>query len=196
MWLLSFVLLLSYLPPETGGELIRLYGRGFSFEVLEPRGWTLDTGSAPQVANFIIHPEGENWRRAPAVVYVRFVRRQAEDSLEDFVLENRNQFIQFCPFAEEEFSDLPLEPVEPFAIEVYDCPGVRREVVASAALPGYFAVFVLSEQQKGAIEESADVFRRILSSFRFFDVPEPRLPSMRPRPGSGEAEPGDGTRPR
>lgn len=171
---------------EEEGKLLHLYGRGFSFQVVEPDGWTLDTRAAPQIANFIFHPRGVDWRRADAVIVSRFISRRSDESLEELSVRSRQEFLESCPFAEDE-KTFHLESVEPFAVEVYHCPGVRKEVVASAPFPGYFVVFALSARDDGGVESALPVLRAILRSFRWFE--SPRLPDQRPPepPGQGRS---------
>jgi len=172
---------------QDGGRLVSLNGRNFSIQVLEPEGWKLDTRSAPQIANFIFHPEDVSWRRADAVIFVRMLPRSSDDSEEEFAALNRTRFEEGCPFAEPEQVDSPLLSVDRFTIRVYDCPGVRKEIVAITSIPGFFAVFALSLQNKEAEESSLRSFEKIVTSFRWFAKgnagevqPPPQLPDDSP----------------
>ncbi len=162
---------------EVEGRLLHLYGSGFSFQIIEPDGWTLDSRAAPQIANFIFHPRGVDWRRAETLIITRFVSRRSSESVEDFISRSRQEFLESCPFADDE-KQLHLDSVEPFTLQVYHCPGVRKEVVASAPFAGYFVVFALSAREDKGIESALPVLRRILQSFRWFD--SPRLPREPP----------------
>jgi hypothetical protein len=163
----SGLLCLSFFLQD-GGRLVNLNGRNFSIQVLEPEGWELDTRSAPQLANFIFYPEGVNWRDSDAIVFARLIPRSSEESVEEFSAQNRIRFEEGCPFAEpEQKESLPLA-VDRFAIQVYDCPGVRKEIVAITSIPGFFAVFALSLQNLEVEAGALESFEKIVDSFRWF----------------------------
>ena len=163
----SGLLCLSFFLQD-GGRLVNLNGRNFSIQVLEPEGWKLDTRSAPQLANFIFYPEGVNWRDSDAIVFARLIPRSSEESVEEFSAQNRIRFEEGCPFAEpEQKESLPLS-VDRFAIQVYDCPGVRKEIVAITSIPGFFAVFALSLQNLEVEAGALESFEKIVDSFRWF----------------------------
>ena len=171
---------------QEGGRIVSLNGRNFSIQVLEPEGWKLDTRSAPQLANFIFHPDDVNWRRADAVIFARMIPRSSDDSEEEFVALNRTRFEEGCPFAEPEQADSRLLSVDRFTIQVYDCPGVRKEIVAITSVPGFFAVFALSLQNREAEGSSLRSFEKIVTSFRWSakgsagEVQPPQLPDDSP----------------
>lgn len=160
-------LLCLLIPLQDEGRIVNLNGRNFSFQVLEPAGWKLDTRSAPQLANFILYPEDVDWRRAEAVVYARLIPRSSSESEEEFLAENRERFEKGCPFADPEQDDAPIS-VDRFSIQVYDCPGVRKEIFAITSVPGFFAVFALSLQNGEAEANSLDAFQKIVASFKWF----------------------------
>jgi len=167
--------------------MVHLYGRGFSFQVMEPEGWELDTGAAPQIANFIFHPKGQDWRRAESLIVARFIRREGSQGLEAFMESSRKEFLDACPFGEAQpYKDAEMASVEPFKLEDYHCPGVRQEVVATGPFSRYFVVFSLSSQQPGGVKAALPALRTILSSFEWVDVPALRdLPGPAPKPGDG-----------
>ncbi len=172
------------------GRMVQMYGRGFSFQVAEPEGWSLDTRAAPQIANFIFHRRGEDWRRSEAFILARFVKKQKNDTLEDFIAGNLDKFAVACP-AGKEAEDQPegLAKVDPFQVQTFNCPGVRKEVAATAEYGHYFVVFVLSSEHYGAVEAALPALREILASFRWFDYPHARS-------GSGEESESGGAGPR
>ncbi|GAB4220108.1 MAG: hypothetical protein Kow001_00480 [Acidobacteriota bacterium] len=151
------------------GRLLQLHGRGFSFEVLEPEGWVLDTESAPQIANFIFHPRGVNWRRADAVIYARFTPRRLGEPLDSFLEENRRNFYSTCPGG----ADSRVEALEaaPFQVFRFDCTGSRTELVAFAEFPGYFVIFALAGRDAAAVAPGESTLRAILQSFRWTTLP-------------------------
>jgi hypothetical protein len=171
-------------PAPVEGRVVQMYGRGFSFQVAEPSGWALDTRAAPQIANFIFHRQGENWRESNAFILARFVKKQKDDTLQGFIEDNLDKFVVACP-AGKESDDRPdgLEKVEPFHVQTYDCPGVRREVVATGDFSHYFVVFVLSSERESAAESALPALQEILSSFRWFEFP-------RSLNSAGDSEPG------
>lgn len=152
--------------------MVQMYGRGFSFQVAEPSGWTLDTRGAPQIANFIFHRQGENWRQSDAFILARFVKKQKGDTLQSFIEDNLDRFVIACP-AGKESNGRPegLEKVDPFHVQTYDCPGVRREVVATGDFSRYFVVFVLSSEREGAADAALPALQEILSTFQWFEFP-------------------------
>lgn len=179
---LALLFLLGIAEGEvTEGKILELHGRGFSFQVLEPEGWVLDTYSAPQIANFIFHPQGMNWRRADAVIYSRFAPRNSGENLETFLQENRDQFFTSCPEGEEsELKHLKGQPVEPFRLFRYTCPRGQTELVAFAEYPGHFVVFALTGRNAAAIAPGEVPLRGILQSFRWTVVPRERFRFPRP----------------
>jgi hypothetical protein len=159
----------SFVVAQDDGKVLRLYGRDFSFQVTEPDGWMLNTRSAPQIANFIFHPRGVDWRRADSVIFARFVPRLEDETLEDFARQGREKFLAECPFADDRPPPLDLPPVDQFAFEVYHCPGIREEVVAVTAVRRFFVVFALSTQKEGALKEGFGALHQIASSFEWFE---------------------------
>lgn len=163
------------------GRVVQMYGRGFSFQVAEPAGWTLDTRAAPQIANFIFHRQGENWRRSDAFILARFVKKKKDDTLQSFIEQNLDKFVVACPSGRES-EERPdgLEQVDPFRVQIYDCPGVRKEVVATGDFDRYFVVFVLSSERVPAMDDALPALEEILSSFHWFEYP-----STLKKPGEG-----------
>lgn len=171
MLVLSSLLLLLAMPAESG-RVLQMYGKDFWFQVREPEGWTLETNSARQIANFIFRPVGKDWRRSESLIISRFVPRQRHDTLEGLLTQSREQFLEACPFADEETELGSLDEVAAFSVRVYHCPGVRKEVVAAAAYSSYFVIFALSSGGERGIASALPVFKEILSSFQWFDLPQ------------------------
>jgi hypothetical protein len=169
LWLAVWLILGGGEGEAAEGRLLQLHGRGFSFEVLEPEGWVLDTESAPQIANFIFHPQGVNWRRADAVIYARFTPRHPDERLASFLEENRRHFYSTCPGG----SDSRVEALgaDPFEVFRFDCAGSRTEFVAFAEFPGYFVIFALSGRDAAAVAPGESPLRAILQSFRWTTLP-------------------------
>ena len=165
----------------SAGRALRLTGNGFVLHLAEPSGWRLATRAAPQIANFIFHPVGKEWRRADTVIYVRLVSKGANQSLESFIETAKESFRERCLGSSDD-SDVPIKEVPGFAIEDFSCFGMHEEVVAFREVPGYFIVFTLAVQPGGSLEESAPVLRQILHSFRWAQPPEAQEPQL---PGRG-----------
>ena len=173
-------------PTFVEGRMVQMYGRGFSFQVAEPSGWTLDTRAAPQIANFIFHRQGEDWRHSDAFILARFVGKQKGATLQSFIEDNLDKFVMACPAGKETKSRPEgLAKVDPFSVQTYDCPGVRREIVATGDFNRYFVVFVLSSERASAAEAALPALQEILTSFQWFEYPRAL---SRPREDS---EPGD-----
>jgi hypothetical protein len=163
---------------EDDDRVVHLYGRGFSFKVAQPSGWTLDTRSAPQLANFIFHPTGQDWRRSESVIYARFIPREDETQLEEFLTENRAEFERSCPFADPENTEISRSrDWSSFTIQQFSCPGVRQEVLAVKEVDKYFIMFALSSPNPGTLEAGLPVLHTITGSFQWFDT------LAQPRPG-------------
>lgn len=174
------LLLALQLAPQQG-RLLELHGRGFSFSVLEPEGWELVPRAAPQIATFIFQRKGTNWRRSESVIFVRFVPREANQSVEEFMALNRGQFLEQCPFAEDGEMEAPFEAVEDFLTAEFSCTGVREEFVAARAASRFFLVFVLSSGNPSALRADAPVLKRILASFKWNEqAPSPLFPDREP----------------
>lgn len=176
------------LGQSVDGRLLTLHGRDFTFHVTEPLGWKLDTRGAPQISNFMFYPMGTDWRKAGAVVFVRFAERKPEEHLEQFVAANREQFEEDCPFAEDAVRP-PLEPIADFETQMYVCPGVRTEVIAVTEVSRFFIVFILGIQQQNALQSSLPVFEKIVRSFEWVDREPPANPigpNLTPEPDPRE----------
>lgn len=175
-------LLPATLTPDSDGRLVTLHGRNFSFQILEPSGWVLDTVGAPQIANFIFHPRDTNWRRAEAVILARFVPRKSDETLSEFVSTNREHFLESCPFGEEDFETDIIKTENEFDIEVYDCPGVRKEIAAISTQPGYYVVLTLSPQSREALDKYVEIFQKVVNSFTWENLSLPDVPLLPPNP--------------
>jgi len=186
--ILAGLLLASAVYPGPEGRIISLYGRGFSFQLLEPEGWVLDTKAAPQISNFIFHPTGVNWRQADAIIVARFVPRDEKDDLNAFLEKNDGEFLKACPFGEVDRAPDQTGNPEPFVVRSFACPGVRDEIVAVGPFPGYFVVFALSSSKGAAVEDATPVFRAILESFRWVELPD-LSPPLKPRREPGNRTP-------
>jgi hypothetical protein len=154
---------------ETGDRLLRLSGSTFSIELVEPLGWKLATRAAPQIANFIFHPEGTDWRRAEAVIFVRIVPRASSETVREFIEVSDKRFRERCPFEDGHDNPGALYEVPGFQIGEYRCPGIRDELLAVTEVPGSFVVFTLSTESEGMVDRSAPVLRKILTSFRWYE---------------------------
>jgi len=155
---------------ESDGRLVRLSGSTFSLEVLEPQGWTLATRAAPQIANFIFHPQGTDWRGAEAVVFVRIVPREESEKPEHFIESSGERFKDGCAFGEKKGKDPLLLGRTSFHVVEFRCPGVREEVVAVTDVSGAFVVFTLSVQPGHSIDTLRPVLRSILKSFSWHNI--------------------------
>ncbi len=178
LWLALWLMLGGGEGEAPEGRLLQLHGRGFSFEVLEPEGWLLDTESAPQIANFIFHPRGVNWRRADAVIYARFTPRRSEERLEAFLEENRRHFYATCPGGTE--SRAVALDTGSFQVFRFECTGSRTELVAFAEFPGYFVIFALTGRDAQSIAPGEVPLRGILRSFRWTTLPRDWLRHREP----------------
>ena len=166
MW--KAVLLLFLLLPPTAlskGNTFKVNGRGFSFSITEPEGWSVDFRSAAQIANLVMHPKHSTWREASVVVFGRFVPKQPKETLKTFVDNALEEFQNSCPFFEIRNSDLELDGPQSFATKILHCPGVRHEMVAVTEVPGFFVTFVLSADSPNGLREAQAPFQEVLSSF-------------------------------
>jgi hypothetical protein len=134
----------------------------------------LSTRAAPQIANFIFHPAGEEWRRADTVIYVRLVSKGADESLDSFIETAKESFRERCLGSSDDSDFPPIKEVPGFTIEDFSCFGMREEVVAFREVPGYFIVFTLAVQPGGSLENSLPVLRQVLQSFRWAQPPDRR----------------------
>lgn len=152
-------------PAEEGDRLLRLSGNTFSLEVMEPEGWELATRAAPQIANFIFHPEEADWRRADTLIFVRFVSREESEKREAFIESSRERFQGECAFVDGDVGTHSLREVSTFLVEEFLCPGTREEILAVTEVPKFFVVFSLSAQAGISVDPSKSVFEKILKSF-------------------------------
>jgi hypothetical protein len=171
LWL-SLLLLMAGAEDPSEGRRVQLHWAGTAFQILEPEGWTLDTGSGLQLAQFLFHPAETSWRRADAVIFGRFVERRAGETVEDFLEENRQEFLATCLAAEPVVEDRTVPgTVEPFVVQVYHCPGTSREVVAVAPGPRFFIVLALSARDSKGLTGALPIYDRIVASFEWFGRP-------------------------
>lgn len=153
-----------FLPAEEG-RIVRLQGRNFSLQLVEPEGWTLDTGSARQLANFILYPEGSDWRNAASLISVRLVSRGADQEVKDYVSKIGEEFQRYCPAGEHTGRDADLS--SPFSLYDFHCPSSRDEIIAVTSVPDYFVNISLSSQKPAVLEEAYPVLKTVLESFQW-----------------------------
>ena len=156
--------LLQFSPSDN--SILRFTLGRYNLEIAQPQGWILDTRAAPQIAHFVIHPEGTNWRRADVVIYVRFQPGGPDETVQKLLQEDTERFEEDCPYADTP-EDVTLEGAAQFSIRRYFCPGVREEVLAITKLPDFFAAFLMSSQKEGAISNALPTFDAILTSFHW-----------------------------
>jgi hypothetical protein len=179
--LLTILILVPLLATESPGRVLRLSGNGFVLQLVEPDGWRLATRAAPQIANFIFHPVGEEWRRSDRVIFVRLVPRAGVESLESFIESTRGNFRERCLGGSDNLDRPTVREVPGFIIEDFSCFGMREEVLAFRQVPGYFVVFTLAVNPGGSLEEAVPVLRQILISFRWMQQSEPAAEGREPR---------------
>ena len=180
--------LLGCVPALEGGRTLRIRGLDYSFLVTEPSGWTIDVGSAIQVANFVMHPEGTQWREADVVAFSRFFPRNQDEDLENFLQsELAGQEVR-CPKLE--ISDLNLDlALNPetrkrprVVAKSCACPGGKQEVVAFTEVKDYFVLFVLSARDEASIAKALPIFQQLISSFRWLGRPRSSVELLRSNP--------------
>lgn len=162
----------------TGGNTIRIGGKGFTFSIIEPNGWKIDFGAASQIANFVMHPAGSSWRGSPVVAFGRFTPRGSQETLESFVEKDAEELQKTCPFYEIRDLDLELTGSRKFLVREHSCPSVRDEIVAVTRVPGFFVTFVLSSDQRDSLQSAVLPFREMLSSFEWVSQQVPAKPSQ------------------
>ena len=185
---LSIVFLLISMPALEGGRTLRIRGLDYSFLVTEPAGWTIDVGSAVQVANFVMHPEGTHWREAAVVAFSRFFPRSQDEDLEKFLQSELAGQEVLCPKLE--ISDLRLDvDLNPenrsrprVVAKSCACPGGKQEVVAFTEVTDYFVIFVLSARDEASISRALPTFQTLISSFRWLGRPGPPVELLRSEP--------------
>ena len=185
---LSILCLLGSVLALEGGRTLRIRGMDYSFLVTEPAGWTIDVGSAIQVANFVMHPEGTHWREADVVAFSRFFPRSQDEDLEKFLQSELAGQEVLCPKLEisDLHLDLELNPetrTRPRVVaKSCDCPGGKQEVVAFTEVPDYFIIFVLSARDGASVSEVLPIFRQLISSFRWLGRPRSSVELLRSEP--------------
>jgi len=161
------------------GRNLRVQGQGYVLLVEEPEGWKTDFNSVRQIANFVMFPDGISWRDAEVAVFAQILPRGAENDLESFMKEDQEQFAEQCPFYETDSMAFKGTGEHPFLTRFFYCPGRRHEVLAVTQVPGFFAAFVLTSDQKTRLEEARPSFEEILTSFRW--ETQERLPQPNPQ---------------
>ncbi len=185
---LSIACLLISMPAVDGGRTLRIRGMDYSFLVTEPAGWTIDVGSAIQVANFVMHPEGTQWREADVVAFSRFFPRNQGEELENFLQSELAGQEVLCPklSVSDLHLDLELNPetqTRPSVVaKSCDCPGGKQEVVAFTEVPDYFVIFVLSARDEASISKALPTFQQLISSFRWLGRPRSSVELLRSDP--------------
>ena len=184
----SIACLLGCIPALEGGRTLRIRGLDYSFLVTEPAGWTIDVGSAIQVANFVMHPEGSQWREAEVVAFSRFFPRNQDEDLEKFLQSELAGQEVLCPKLE--ISDLRLDVdlssgnrSRPRVVaKSCACPGGKQEVVAFTEVTGYFVIFVLSARDEASISKALPTFQQLISSFRWLGRPQSSVELLKSEP--------------
>lgn len=185
---LPLACLLISMPAVDGGRTLRVRGMDYSFLVTEPAGWTIDVGSAIQVANFVMHPEGTQWREADVVAFSRFFPRNQDEELENFLQSELAGQEVLCPklVISDLHLDLELNPetrTRPGIVaKSCACPGGKQEVVAFAEVPDYFVIFVLSARDEASISKALPTFQQLISSFRWLGRPRSSVELLRSQP--------------
>ncbi|HSR66370.1 MAG TPA: hypothetical protein VLU25_00385 [Acidobacteriota bacterium] len=162
------------------GSMRSFNGRTFSFGFLEPSGWMINNEAA-QLAHFVLHKEGMDWREAPAILFIRLVdpergehgqealgrnEQQQDESLEAFVKRNVESFKAVCPAFE--IKDVKLSRANlghEFIVKSYDCPGMRHEITAVTEVPDYFVLLVLSSRSEEDLKAALPKYEQVVSSF-------------------------------
>ena len=185
---LSIVCLLVGIAALEGGRTLRIRGLDYSFLVTEPAGWTIDAGSAIQVANFVMHPEGTHWREADVVAFSRFFPRNPDEDLEKFLQSELAGQEVLCPKLEinDLQLDLELNPEtrkRPRVVAKWcACPGGKQEVVAFTEVTDYFVIFVLSARDEASVSQALPTFQQLISSFHWLGRPRSAVESLRSNP--------------
>ena len=186
--LVSILCLLGCVPALEGGRTLRIRGLDYSFLVTEPSGWTIDAGSAIQVANFVMHPEGTHWREADVVAFSRFFPRNQDEDLENFLQSELAGQEVLCPKLEISDLDLDLE-LNPetrkrprVVAKSCACPGRKQEVVAFTEVTDYFVIFVLSARDEASVSNALPTFQQLISSFRWLGRPQSSVDLPRSNP--------------
>ena len=185
---LPIACLLVSIPALEGGRTLRIRGLDYSFLVTEPAGWTIDVGSAIQVANFVMHPEGTHWREADVVAFSRFFPRTQDEDLENFLQSELAGQEVLCPKLE--ISDLHLDlelnaetRERPRVVaKSCVCPGGKQEVVAFTEVTDYFVIFVLSARDEASVSKALPTFRQLISSFRWLGRPRSAVELLKSNP--------------
>jgi hypothetical protein len=144
---------------------------------MEPEGWELATRAALQIADFILYPEGTDWRRADVVIYVRFVDHEEYENCNEFIESSREQFRAQCPLGDSEIATESLQRVSGFLVEEFRCAGIREEIIAVTDVPDRFVVFSLTAQTGHSIDHSIPVLKEILRSFKWYEMAADQPPS-------------------
>ncbi len=156
-----------------GGNVVRITSPYFSFLISEPEDWTLDLESAAQIAQFVLTPEGRNWRDSDLVIFGRFVPAGPSETMESFLKADSDQFAQGCKTGKVRDLKWDLDGAQEFQVRSYICPGTQDDVVAVTQLPRFFAVFILSAQLGGDIADGQEPFKEVLSGFRWLGRTDP-----------------------
>ena len=175
-WLLV-ALCTSLVLPQTGN--VRTFrGRGFLLGIAEPQGWVINM-DAPQLAQFVLHRQGLSWREANSIIFVRLIPRKDQESAQQFVESNVEDFEKSCLAPEVKDVDLDLKGDRKFWIKSYDCAATRFELTAVTEVPGFFSLLVLTSRGGPPAQPALDAYREVLSSFFWQDtasqpVPDPQ----------------------
>jgi hypothetical protein len=174
----------------SAGKVTRLSAPNFTFTIAEPEGWTLDLTTVAQIAHLALYPSGTSWRESNEVIFGRFLPRQAEETVKDFLLEDEERLLIECPFAE--IKPIKIESKGPHLFEKrsYACPGLQTEIVTVAKLPSYFALFSLSVKDGPQSEAGIAALSEVLKEFTWEEHPRRRFrnrqippPELNPPPG-------------
>ena len=167
-------LLIGFAQPLEEGRTVHLRGRNFAIQLVEPEGWILDTTAAVQLANFILYPNGEDWRSAPSLISVRLEPRRSNQTVEDYVKIISQAFEENCPFGEYAARESDID--SRFKLFDFNCPKRQQEILAITSVPEFFVNISLSSQRPEILKEHFSALQTVLESFEWQqDLTQPDL---------------------
>lgn len=148
-----------------------VYGKGHSFWISAPNGWILDNSSGVNRGLYaVFYPKGLTWKNSTAVMYANTARKKADESLEDFIKGDTDNF------KEKGSPNITIAKAEPIKTKDGKLAQVRlftgdqwanSEAVAYIPENKVIVMIVLTSRTETDFKKSLGAFQALVGSYQF-----------------------------
>ena len=149
-----------------------VYGSGHSFWISAPNGWILDNSSGVNKGlHAVFYPKGSTWENSIAVMYVNTAERKPDESLDDFIKGDTENF------KKKGSPNIKIQNAEPIKTKDGKIARVRlftgdqwenSEGVAYIQENKVIVVIVLTSRTAADFQKSLSSFQELVKSYQFF----------------------------